>query len=72
MPLPEREDAPGSPGLYHRGDLGDLPDLIAPDAPMALVLDCEAIARAFFARVRRVTDEALEVWSFTPERGGGA
>jgi hypothetical protein len=39
---------------------------------MALVLDCEAIARAFFARVRRVTDEALEVWSFTPERGGGA
>lgn len=70
IPLPEREDTPGAPALYQRETLSDLPTLFGEDAPITLTLDCEAIARAFLARVRRITDAPLETWTFTLEREG--
>lgn len=67
VPLPEIEDASGETRTYEREDLSDLYQLIDEDSFNALVIDVEAIARAFLSRAKRTSPRPLETLKITLE-----
>lgn len=70
MPLPEREDGPGAIAMYQREDLSDLHTLLDEDGFHGLLIDVDAIARAFLARAFRAHKRPLETRTFTREPDG--
>lgn len=70
MPLPEREDASGRIVMYKRKDLSDLHTLLDEDGFHGLLIDVEALARAFLDRALRVNTFPLETRSYTLEQDG--
>ena len=67
MPLPEREDGSDSIAIHECENLSDLHTLLNEDTFHGLLIDTDAIARAFLARARNVTDRPLMTVTFTRE-----
>lgn len=65
MPLPEQENSAGTIIMYQREDLSDLAALLDGNGFHGLLIDTDAIARAFLARALQANKRPLQTITLT-------